>query len=148
MRGNFDEDFSVVVFHSCVFMMLYFMTFLLLKYSIKKSICLCVAATAISMVFEIIRIYFVFDAPIPKLITTCMNIIILQGTALLLSEKKNAYALFIGLCKFCAGGEYFILRRFCGFLLSACRNGSMHIREYGCFLFYGRYDSGNLPEYA
>lgn len=85
-----------LVFHSCIFMMLYFMTFLILKYSIKKSVCLCVAATAISMVFEIIRIYFVFDAPLPKLITTCMNIIVLQGTALLLSEKKNAYALFIG----------------------------------------------------
>ncbi len=136
-----------LVFHSCVFMMLYFMTFLLLKYSIKKSICLCVAATAISMVFEIIRIYFVFDAPIPKLITTCMNIIILQGTALLLSEKKNAYALFIGFssANFVLAGN--ILS--CGvFVASYCRNGSMHIREYGCFLFYGRYDSGNLPEYA
>ncbi len=85
-----------VVLNSCVFMMLYFLSFLLLKYPALKSALICAASAAAAVVIEMARIHLTFHAVIPKLIVTSLNIIILQGTALLLSKKKDAYALFIG----------------------------------------------------
>ncbi len=85
-----------LVFNSCIFMLLYFMAFLKRKYSAATSIFICILAAAIPVISEILRIQFAFDAIFPKLIVTSLNILILQGTALLLSNHIDAYTLFIG----------------------------------------------------
>lgn len=85
-----------VVLNSCVFMMLYFMVFLRLKYSKPYSVFICIAATIMSTTTEFFRIQFAFDAMWPKLAATVANILIVQSTAMILSEKKDSYVLFIG----------------------------------------------------
>lgn len=85
-----------IVFNSCVFMSIYFISFLLLKYSKKQSVITCIIAVILCMIFELIRMQDSFDAPWPKIAATIANILILQFTAIILSEKKNSYALFIG----------------------------------------------------
>lgn len=85
-----------LVFNSCIFMLLYFMAFLKLKYSAATSVFICIVAAAIPVISEILRIHFAFDAIFPKLIVTSLNVLILQGTALLLSNHIDAYTLFIG----------------------------------------------------
>lgn len=85
-----------LVFNSCIFILLYCMAFLRLKYSAAKSIFLCILAVAVPVLLETLRTLYAFDDMYPKLIVTSLNIIILQGSVLLLSEQKNAYTLFIG----------------------------------------------------
>lgn len=85
-----------LVSNSCIFILLYCIAFLRLKYSNTKSIFLCMLAVIVSVLLEILRIQFAFDDIYFKLIVTSLNIAILQGSALLLSEQKNAYAIFIG----------------------------------------------------
>lgn len=85
-----------LVLNSCVFMSFYFLTFLLLKYSRLQSALICTLATAVSIVFEICRIYFAFESLWPKIYVTIANILVLQVTAFLISEQKNSYTLFIG----------------------------------------------------
>ncbi len=85
-----------IVFNSCFFMSIYFLSFLLLKYSKRKSVLICIFAVALSVLCEILRIYQAFDAAWPKLIVTIGNILTLQLTAVFLSKRKNSYAVFIG----------------------------------------------------
>lgn len=85
-----------IVLNSCIFMIIYFMNFLLLKYSRARSYLICLSAAALSVLLEIFRVYFAFDAVWPKVVVTAANILILQITALLLSKKTDSYTLFIG----------------------------------------------------
>ncbi|MCI8447564.1 MAG: sensor histidine kinase [Eubacterium sp.] len=85
-----------IVFNSCVFMSFYFMTFLILKYSKLISALICAAAVTISVLLEIYRISIAFDAPLLKIFISIIQIPILQSCALILSKKKDSYALFIG----------------------------------------------------
>lgn len=85
-----------IVLNSCAFMLLYFISFLRLGHSVFASVLLCVAVAAGSMALEILRIFFMYDDALAKLVVTCLNIVLLQGASLLLSEKRDAYALFIG----------------------------------------------------
>ncbi len=85
-----------VVFNSCVFMMIYFMTFLILKYPPACSVLICVSATTFSMVLEVVRVFYAFDAVWCKILVSIIQIPVLQATALILSKKKDSYALFTG----------------------------------------------------
>ena len=98
-----------VVFNSCVFMMIYFMTFLILKYPPVHSALICTLATVVSMILEIIRVSYAFDTVWAKVAASVFQIPILQATALVLSEKRNSYALFIGFSSsnFVLGGNIF-----------------------------------------
>ena len=77
-------------------MMLYFMTFLPLKYSRTRCIAFCTAAAAISVLLEIVRIRFGFYEPWPKIASSIIQIPVLQAGALILSRENKIYALFIG----------------------------------------------------
>lgn len=77
-------------------MSVYFLTFLLLRYSLLRSALICVAATISSVLAEIARIHYAFDEPWPKIIVTVANIVTLQMTAILLAKKKDSYTIFIG----------------------------------------------------
>lgn len=77
-------------------MSVYFLSFLLLKYSRIRSAVICIAAVSMSMLFELARISLAFDKVWPKVFVTISNILILQITALVLSKKKNSYTVFIG----------------------------------------------------
>lgn len=74
----------------------YFMTFLILKYSKTTSALLCTAAVTVCVLLEIYRINLSFEAPLLKIFMSIIQIPILQSCALLLSQKKDSYALFIG----------------------------------------------------
>ncbi len=85
-----------VVFNSCFFMMLYFLSFLRLKYSMPGSILICAISTICATGQEFLRIYFVFDEMWPRLIVTALNIIMVQSAAIVLSKKKDSYVVFTG----------------------------------------------------
>ncbi len=85
-----------ILMNSCVFIMIYFLQFLLLKYSYKKSVFICIISTILAVGVEILRIQYAFDIGWVKLIGSGSQIIIIQATALLLSKKKDSYTVFIG----------------------------------------------------
>lgn len=85
-----------LVLNSCIFMMVYFLSFLILKYSWKRSLLICMLATTVSMLLEIYRVNFVFESAWHKIGISIIQIPILQAAALILSKVKNSYALFIG----------------------------------------------------
>ncbi len=85
-----------LVINSCIFMTLYFMTFLPLKYSRAGCIAFCAATAAISILLEIVRIRFGFYEPWPKIASSAIQIPVLQAGALILSRENKIYALFIG----------------------------------------------------
>lgn len=92
------KTFHIWIFiNSCVFDMIYFLLFLLLKYSYKKSILICSISTILTVGIEILRINYAFEIGWIKPIASILQIIIIQSTALLLSEKRNSYTFFIGL---------------------------------------------------
>lgn len=102
------ELFQVwILLNSCVFMMLYFLLFLLLKYSYKKSILICSISTLLIVCTEVVRVRYVFHIVWIKLVFSALQIIIIQGTALLLAEKKDSYTFFISLSSsnFILGGN-------------------------------------------
>lgn len=96
-----------LVINSCVFMIAYFLLFLLLKYSYKKSILICSISIIIMILSEIVRIKYVFYIAWIKLVFSAFQIVVIQGTALLLAEKKDSYTFFIGLSSsnFVLGGN-------------------------------------------
>lgn len=85
-----------IVFNSCVFMMIYFLTFLLLKYNYVRSALICTIGTAFATIQEVFRIYYLFDAVWPKIFVTAANIVTVQACAMVLAKKKDSYTLFIG----------------------------------------------------
>ena len=89
-----------ILINSSVFIMVYFLLFLLLKYSYKKSILICSISTILTVGIEIFRVIYAFDIVWVKPIESVLQIIIIQGTALLLSEKKDSYTVFIGFSSF------------------------------------------------
>ena len=89
-----------ILINSSVFIMVYFLLFLLLKYSYKKSILICSISTILTVGIEILRVIYAFDIIWVKPIESVLQIIIIQGTALLLSEKKDSYTVFIGFSSF------------------------------------------------
>ena len=98
MRGQTMDIFQLwIVLNSTVFMSLYILLFIPLKYSYKKSIFICILSNSSMVLVEFFRIKFAFDVVWLKIIITIINIVIIQFTALLLAKKKNSYALFIGL---------------------------------------------------
>lgn len=86
-----------ILLNSCVFMMAYFLLFLLLKYSYKKSILICIISTVWIVGIEIFRIQYAFHIIWARLVFTILQIVIIQSTALLLAERKDSYTFFIGL---------------------------------------------------
>lgn len=85
------------VLNSGVFMVLYFLLFIPLKYSRKKSILIGILSVLMIGLTESIRIMTAFDIAWMKLVVTGTNIIIIQASALVLAERKDSYAMFIGL---------------------------------------------------
>ncbi len=84
------------VLNSCIFMSCYFMAFLLLKYSKLQSFIICTTSILLSTILELCRIHYFYDSLWAKIVVTVANILIMQSTALILSNKKDSYALFIG----------------------------------------------------
>lgn len=85
-----------IVFNSCLFMSCFFMSLLLLKYSKVQSAIICIAATLLPTLLELCRIQYIYDALWGKIAVTAANILLMQSTALILSKRKDSYALFIG----------------------------------------------------
>lgn len=93
------EEFQYLgmVFCSSCFVMAYFMLFLVLKYSYKKTLCICFVAVLLINGAELLRLGIGADIVWLKLITTVIQIIVTQGTAFIISEKLDGYALFMAM---------------------------------------------------
>lgn len=133
MRGQTMDIFQLwIVLNSIVFMSLYILLFIPLKYSYKKSIFICILSNSSMVLVEFFRIKFAFDVVWLKIIITIINIVIIQFTALLLAKKKNSYALFIGLSSsdFVFGGNIlacfiFLFTKNVFFAMACCTIGNM-----------------------
>ena len=86
-----------VLISSTVFMMLYFMTFLVLKYSLKKTIAICTACTIVNVLSEVVRMKYFLTDGWAILMFNAAQIVLVQGTALFIAKNKDSYTVFLGL---------------------------------------------------
>lgn len=86
-----------MLFCSGCFIAAYFLLFLVLKYTYKKTLCICFAAILFINIMELLRIEFWADSAWMRLVTTVIQIIIIQGTAFIISAKMDGYSLFMAL---------------------------------------------------
>ncbi len=89
-------DFGIFL-SSTVFMILYFLVFLVRRFSYRVTLAVCVLSAFCVIAFESVRIFCLPGDKWTRILVSAVQALVLQGTALYISEERGFYALFVGL---------------------------------------------------
>lgn len=126
---DYFKNISYAISH--IFLMLFIYSFVTHRYSRKKTLLICAAASMLLILSDLIKLNLYPDSNLCYVTVTLLQIFVTQSTGLLISRARDNRILFMTL----SASNYVIAGNICATVLHIC-TGSMALALVGGFLIH------------